>query len=179
MNSMQDTLTAKNLQDAFAMEAEKSLIYHYFATNVRRDKLVQVCEVFNEASNHELEHAKLWYKLLHDGVPGTQQNLASALALEDDSTAVRYTQYAHDARQEGFQELAEKFELAVAADAARRAKLAKLLQNLQDGSVFARSGAQDWLCSTCGYVYQGESAPEVCPLCDHGRAYYRISPTNY
>lgn len=166
--------TYQNLQEAFAAEAMASMRYHYYATTARREKMVRLCELFSDCEKYELEHAKMWYKRFHDGAETTAANLAAAEAFEGKEQQERYACYARQAREEGYEDIAAKFEKAAEIAEENHARFAKWLARVEAGTVFTSDAPVRWQCSTCGNVTIARAAPEVCPVCDHGRAYYRI-----
>lgn len=178
MMRLSGTQTEKNLAEAFAMEAQSSMKYHYYSTTARREKMVQMSELFADCSKYELEHAKMWYKLLL-GASTTGDNLKQAVKDEHEEQYEKYATFAEEARAEGFDEIANLFESVAKIAGVNEKRFSKLLSNLENGTVFSRKNVCDWMCSTCGNVLHAANAPDVCPVCDHGQAYYRIVPENY
>lgn len=170
----ENSQTCQNLKEAFAAEAMASMRYHYYATTARREKMVHLCELLSACEKYELEHAKMWYKRFHTGGETTAANLAAAVSFEGEEQQERYARFARQAREEGYEELAEKFEQAAAIAEENRARFAKWLARVEADAVFTGDAPERWQCSTCGNVMTALAAPEVCPVCDHGRAYYRV-----
>ena len=70
--------TEKNLLTAFAGEAQARTKYTYYASKAKQEGYNQIADIFEETANNEKEHAKIWFKLLHDGIPSTPENLRDA-----------------------------------------------------------------------------------------------------
>ena len=172
--------TWENLQEAFAGEAQAYTKYLYYASKARKDGYEQIGALFEETAGNEKEHGKIWFKILHDGaVPETTDNLEDAIAGEDYEAKDMYQRFAETAREEGFDEIAEKFEQVGAIEKEHRDRYAKLLKNVDDDVVFKSDKVTVWKCRNCGYIYTGEKAPEVCPVCDHPQAFFEIRAINY
>ena len=180
MKELKGTKTEKNLQEAFAGESMARNKYTYFASKAKKDGNVQIASIFEETAANEKEHAKMWYKLLNGGkVSDTVQNLADAANGENFEWTDMYARMAREAREEGFDEIAEKFEGVAAIEKEHEERYRKLLKNIQDEVVFSRDGDVIWQCSNCGHIVVGKKAPEVCPVCDHPQAYFQLKPENY
>ena len=172
--------TEKNLMEAFASESQARNKYSYFASKAKKDGYVQIAGIFEETAANEKEHAKIWYKYLHGGsVPSTVENLADAAAGENFEWTDMYARMAAEAREEGFEEIARKFEMVGAIEKEHEERYRKLLANIEGGLVFARDGSAVWQCSNCGHIVVGPSAPEVCPVCDHPQSYFQLKAANY
>ncbi len=180
MKELKGTKTEKNLQEAFAGESMARNKYTYFASKAKKDGYVQIASIFEETAANEKEHAKMWYKLLNGGkVSDTVQNLADAANGENFEWTDMYARMAREAREEGFDEIAEKFEGVAAIEKEHEERYRKLLKNIQDEVVFSREGDVIWQCANCGHIVVGKKAPEVCPVCDHPQAYFQLKPENY
>ena len=172
--------TEKNLMEAFAGESQARNKYSYFASKAKKDGYVQIAAIFEETAANEKEHAKIWYKYLHGGsVPSTVENLADAAAGENFEWTDMYARMAAEAREEGFEEIARKFEMVGAIEKEHEERYRKLLANIEGGLIFARDGSAVWQCSNCGHIVVGPSAPEVCPVCDHPQSYFQLKAANY
>ena len=172
--------TEKNLLEAFAGESMARNKYTFFASKAKKDGYVQISKIFEETAANEKEHAEIWYKYLHGGkVPGTTDNLKDAADGENLEWTDMYARMAKEAREEGFIEIAEHFELVGAIEKEHEERYRKLLKNIEDGIVFSREGDAIWQCSNCGHIVIGPKAPEVCPVCDHPRSYFQLKPENY
>lgn len=172
--------TEANLMTAFAGESEARNKYTYYASKAKKDGYVQISKIFEETANNEKEHAKIWWKLLTDGgAKSTPENLKDAAAGEHYEWAEMYKTFAEDARQEGFDNIAVLFELVAKIEKEHEERYLKLLENTENELVFSRDGDKMWICSNCGHVHIGKSAPEVCPVCAHPKAYFEIKADNY
>ena len=111
MKNLKGTKTEKNLMEAFAGESQARNKYTYYASVAKKEGYEQIAAVFEETANNEKEHAKMWFKQLHGGsVPSTIENLADAAKGENGEWTEMYKRMAKEAREEGFDEIAEKFE---------------------------------------------------------------------
>ena len=172
--------TEENLRTAFAGESQAHTKYLYYASKASKDGYVQIGKMFEETARNEKEHAKIWFKLLHDGgVPSTEENLADAAAGENYEWTDMYAGFAKTAREEGFDEIAFLFEKVGAIEKTHEERYRKLLKNIQDDVVFSRDGDVIWECSNCGHIVIGRKAPEVCPVCNHPKSYFQIKAQNY
>ena len=178
--SLIGTKTERNLQEAFAGESQARNKYTYFASRARKDGFVQIAAIFEETAENEKEHAKLWYKYLHGGqVADTATNLADAANGENFEWTDMYARFAREARAEGFDEIAGKFEMVGEIEKHHEERYRKLLKNVQDRKVFAKDGSAIWQCANCGHIVIGRQAPEVCPVCDHPQSYFQVEAVNY
>ncbi|MCR5298215.1 MAG: rubrerythrin family protein [Paludibacteraceae bacterium] len=180
MKELKGTKTEKNLQEAFAGESMARNKYTYFASKAKKDGYVQIAALFEETAANEKEHAKMWYKLLNGGsVSDTATNLEAAASGENFEWTDMYQRMAEEARSEGFDEIAEKFEQVAAIEKEHEARYRALLKNVQEKKVFSKDGDAVWQCANCGHIVVGKSAPEVCPVCDHPQSYFQIRAENY
>lgn len=180
MKELKGTKTEQNLMTAFAGESQAHTKYLYYASRAKKDGYVQMSGIFEETAKNEKEHAKIWFKLLHGGsVPATTVNLADAAAGENYEWTDMYAQFAKEAREEGFIDIAEKFEMVGAIEKEHEERYRKLLKNIEDQVVFSREGDCVWQCSNCGHIVIGKKAPEECPVCNHPQSYFQIRPENY
>lgn len=172
--------TEKNLMAAFAGESQATNKYSYYASKAKKEGYEQIAAIFSETSGNERVHAKLWFKYLHGGeVPATPVNLLDAAAGENYEWTEMYKEFAETAREEGFKEIAAKFELVGKIEAAHEKRYRKLAANLEDGSVFEKKEETVWMCRECGHLHIGKKAPEVCPTCAHPKAFFEVRAENY
>lgn len=172
--------TEKNLQAAFAGESQAHTKYLYYASRAKKDGYVQIGKIFEETAGNEKEHAKIWFKLLHDGaVPPTDVNLADAAAGENYEWTDMYKEFAATAKEEGFDEIAELFEKVGAIEKTHEERYRKLLGKVKEAVVFTSENDAIWECSNCGHIVIGKVAPETCPVCNHPRSYFQIKAENY
>ena len=178
--NLKGTKTEQNLLEAFAGESQARNKYTYFASKAKKDGYVQISKIFEETAANEKEHAEIWYKYLCGGSsPSTPENLAAAAAGENAEWTDMYARMAREAREEGFDEIASKFERVGAIEKEHEARYRKLLKNIEDKVVFSRDGDAIWQCSNCGHIVVGKEAPEECPVCNHPRSYFQLKSENY
>ena len=180
MPELKGTKTEKNLMDAFAGESQARNKYTYYASKAKKEGYEQIAALFLETANNEKEHAKLWFKLLHDGeVPDTATNLADAANGENFEWTDMYARMAEEAREEGFDKIAYLFEEVGKIEKEHEERYRKLLANVEGGLVFSRDEDMIWQCANCGHIVIGKKAPEVCPVCAHPKAFFQIAAKNY
>lgn len=179
MSKLKGTKTEANLQAAFAGESQARNKYSYYASKAKKDGYVQIAAIFEETANNEKEHAKMWYKLLNDGIGSTEENLKDAAEGENYEWTDMYAGFAKDAREEGFEEIAALFEGVAAIEKEHEERYRKLLANIKGGLVFSKDGDTIWQCANCGHICVGKEAPEVCPVCAHPQAYFQVKAENY
>jgi rubrerythrin len=180
MKDLKGTKTEKNLQEAFAGESMARNKYTYFASKAKKDGYVQIAAIFEETAANEKEHAKMWYKLLNGGsVSDTATNLKDAAGGENFEWTDMYARMAREAREEGFPEIAEKFEGVAAIEKEHEERYRKLLKNIEDRRVFSKDGDVIWQCSNCGHIVIGKQAPDECPVCNHPQSYFQVKAENY
>lgn len=153
--------------------------YTYFASKARKDGYNQIAAIFEETANNEKEHAKLWFKLINDGIGTTAENLLAAAQGENEEWTEMYAGFAKTAREEGLDKIADLFEGVAAIEKEHEERYRKLLANVEGGLVFSRDNDQIWVCQNCGHVHVGQKAPELCPVCAHPQAYFAIKAENY
>ncbi len=172
--------TEQNLWAAFAGESQARNKYTYYASKAKKDGYVQIAKIFEETANNEKEHAKLWFKALHnDGIPATAENLLDAAEGENYEWTDMYAGFAKTAKEEGFDKLAYLFEAVGKIEKEHEERYRRLLENVKTGKVFVRDGKQAWVCGNCGHLHVGEGAPELCPVCAHPQAYFEIKADNF
>ena len=179
MSKLSGTKTEKNLQEAFAGESQARNKYTYFASAAKKEGYEQIAAIFEETAGNEMEHAKLWFKLLHDGVPVTVENLKAAAAGEHEEWTDMYARMAKEADEEDFPAIAETMRGVAEVEKAHEERYLSLLKNIEEDLVFARSEEKAWKCRNCGHIHFGSSAPEICPVCNHPKAYFELLEENY
>ena len=176
----ENSQTKKNLETAFAGESQAHTKYRYYASKAKKDGYVQISNIFAETAGNESEQAKLWFKNLHDGaVPDTLDKLRDAAAGENYEWTTMYDEFAKTAEEEGFAEIAAKFRGVAAVEKAHEERYNKLVERIESGEVFEREGVKVWKCLNCGHLHVGAEAPEVCPVCNHPKAYFEEQVVNY
>ncbi len=176
---LKGTKTEANLLTAFAGESQARNKYTYYASKAKNEGYVQIANLFEETANNEKEHAKIWFKLLHDGIPDTIANLNDAAAGEYYEWTDMYATFAKEAKEEGFDHIAFLFDSVAKIEKMHEERYRKLLANVEGGLVFSRDGDMIWECSNCGHVAIGKKSPEVCPVCAHPQSYFQIKADNY
>ena len=172
--------TEKNLMEAFAGESQARNKYTYFASKAKKEGYEQIAAIFQETADNEKEHAKIWFKLLHDGdVPTTTENLKAAAEGENFEWTDMYDRFAKEAEEEGFTKIAYLFREVGKIEKEHEERYLKLLENVEEGIVFSRDDERIWKCRNCGHIIVGKYAPEVCPVCNHPKSYFEIKSENY
>ncbi len=177
---LKGTKTEKNLMEAFAGESQARSKYTFYASKAKKDGYEQIAAIFEETANNEKEHAKMWFKLLHDGeVPSTIENLKDAASGENYEWTDMYDRMAKEAREEGFDRIAYLFEEVGKIEKEHEERYKKLIENVDGGLVFSRDGDKIWKCRNCGHIVIGKGAPAVCPVCEHPQSFFEIKAENY
>lgn len=179
MSELKGTKTEANLKAAFAGESQARNKYTYYASKAKNEGYEQIAELFLETANNEKEHAKIWFKLLHEGMPDTKANLTEAASGENYEWTQMYADFAKEAKEEGFDRIAWLFESVAKIEKEHEERYKKLLNNLEEGLVFSRDGDTVWQCANCGHIHVGKKAPMKCPVCDHPQSYFKELATNY
>ena len=180
MKDLKGTKTLENLLTAFAGESQARNKYTYYASKAKKEGYEQIAAIFTETADNEKEHAKMWFKELHDGaVPSTVENLRDAAAGENYEWTEMYREFAEVAREEGFGRIASLFELVGSIEKEHEERYRTLLLNVKNEMVFSKDGDAIWQCSNCGHIVIGQKAPDVCPVCKHPQAYFQMKAENY
>ena len=177
---LKGTKTEANLMAAFAGESQAFTKYSYYASKAKKDGYVQIGELFEETAKNEKEHAKIWFKLLHDdGIPDTLDNLKDAANGENYEWTDMYKQFEEEAKAEGFLRIAALFKMVGKIEAEHEKRFNALLDNVTNKKCFVKKEVVVWECRNCGHKHIGKSAPEVCPVCDHPQAHFELLAQNY
>lgn len=179
MDKIKGTKTEANLLTAFAGESQASIKYAYYASKAKKDGFEQIASIFTETSLNEKEHAKIWYKLLHEGIGSTIDNLKDAASGENYEWTDMYAKFAKEAREDGLTTIAELFEGVAKIEKEHETRYRKLLENIEKEIVFAKESETVWHCANCGHLHTGKEAPDTCPVCAHPRAYFQVKAENY
>ena len=172
--------TEANLMTAFAGESQARNKYTYYASKAKKEGYEQIAAIFEETANNEKEHAKMWFKLLHnDGIPSTIENLKDAANGENYEWTDMYDRMAKEAKEEGFDHIAYLFEEVAKIEKEHEERYRKLIGNIEEGIVFSRDGDKIWKCRNCGHIVIGKSAPEICPVCSHPQSFFELKKENY
>jgi len=192
MQELKGTQTEINLLKAFAGESQARNRYTYFASKAKKEGYVQIQSIFEETANHEKEHAKRLFKYLTSGeeleitagfpagtIGTTMENLKASAAGENFEYSSMYPEFAAKAKEEGFNDIAKTFESIAVAEKYHEQRYLALMENIEKDRVFKKEKKVTWRCRNCGYIHEGDEAPEVCPACAHARAHFELSPQNY
>ena len=172
--------TEKNLMEAFAGESQARNKYSFYASQAKKDGYEQIAAIFEETAHNEKEHAKLWFKALHDNkMPSTLDNLKDAAAGENYEWVTMYKEFAETAKEEGFDQIASLFEQVAQIEKTHEERYLKLVENINDNLVFSRGEEKVWICRNCGHITYGKDAPVVCPVCNHPQSYMELRAENY
>lgn len=179
MKELKGTKTEQNLMAAFSGESQATNKYSYFASVAKKEGFEQIKEIFEETSKNEKEHAKLWFKYLK-GIGTTSENLLHAAEGENYEWTEMYKEFAKTAREEGFDEIAERFEGVGKIEKCHEERYKQLLEKVQSKAVFIdEEDMTVWKCRNCGHIHIGKEAPTLCPVCDHPRAHFERRAVNY
>jgi len=172
--------TEQNLMVAFAGESQARNKYTYYASKARKDGYEQIADIFEESANNEKEHAKMWFKMLHDDdIPSTVENLKDAADGENYEWTDMYAEFAKVAKKEGFNRISYLFEEVGKIEKEHEARYRKLLENIEDEVVFKDEEETVWICKNCGHIHIASTAPKACPVCSHPQSYFERKATNY
>lgn len=191
MGNLKGTQTEQNILTAFAGESQARNRYTYFASQAKKDGYVQIQEIFTETANQEKEHAKRLFKLLEGGevevaaafpagvIGTTLDNLKEAAGGENYEYTDMYPGFAKIAVEEGFAEIAEIFKAIAVAEKQHEKRYLALAANIANNTVFKKEQSVVWRCRNCGYLHEGDSAPEECPACAHAQAHFELLAENW
>ena len=178
MKNLIGTETDKNLRNAFSGESEAAIKYSFYASVARKEGYQQIADIFEETSLNEREHAEIWFKEL-GGISNTLENLRAAAAGERYEWSDMYAGFSVTAREEGFAELALKFEQIAQIEKEHEDRYEKLIQNMENNQVFSKPEKIRWICKHCGFSFEGTNAPQSCPVCGVSQAYFEQKAENY
>lgn len=191
MKSIKGTETEKNLLKSFAGESQARNRYTFFASVAKKEGYEQIAAVFTETADQEKEHAKRFFKFLEGGmveitasypagkISTTAENLSEAAAGENEEWSDLYPTFANIAEKEGFAEVARVFRNIAKVEAEHEARYRTLLARVIADKVFEREEVVRWQCRNCGYIHEGKEALELCPSCNHPKAYFEVAKDNY
>jgi len=191
MSNIKGTKTEKNLLTAFAGESQARNHYTYFSSQARKEGFVQIADIFEETANQEKEHAKRLFKFLEGGdveiqasfpagvIGSTADNLKASADGEHYEWESMYPGFVEIAREEGFDDIAAVFEAIALAEKQHKKRYLGLLANVERGTVFKKDKKVVWRCRNCGYIHEGEEAPQSCPACAHPQAHFELLAENW
>ena len=191
MKSIKGTKTEQNLLKSFAGESQARGRYVYFASIAKKEGYEQISAIFSETPEQDKEHAIRFFKFLEGGMveitasfpagilSTTLENLKAAAAGENEEWSELYPEFAKVADEEGFPEIAEAWRRIATVEAGHEARYLKLYERVLNGTVFEDEEEIEWQCRNCGYIHKGKKAPDMCPACQHPKAYFERKKNNY
>ena len=179
MKNLKGTKTEQNLIKSFAGESIARNKYTYYASKAKKEGYIQISNIFLETADNKKEHAKIWFKLLNDGIPDTLTNLNDAANGENYEWTDMYDNMAKEAEEEGFYDIAKLFKEVGKIEKEHETRYRALIKNIEENSVFKKSEKVVWQCSNCGHIHEGTEAPEVCPVYSHPKSYFQLLAKNY
>ena len=189
--NLKGSKTEQNLLKAFAGESQARNRYSFFASKARKDSFEQIAAFFEETAAQEKEHAKLFFKFLEGGmveitasfpagkIGTTAENLLASADGEHEEWNLLYPEFAKVAEKEGFGKIATAFKFVATVEKMHEERYRKLLQNIEKDEVFQRSDKMVWTCRNCGFIHYGEKTPDICPCCDHPKAFFELKANNF
>jgi len=189
--NIKGTKTEVNLMKAFSGESQARNRYTYFASKAKKEGYEQISAIFTETADNEKEHAKKLFKFLEGGeieitdsypagvIGNTKDNLKAAAAGENHEHTSMYPEFAKIAEEEGFDDIARIFKNIAVAEAQHEKRYLGLMKNIEEGKVFKKDESVTWKCRNCGYIIEGNEAPEECPACAHPKAHFELLIENW
>ncbi len=178
--NLKDTKTEANLWTAFAGESKVRNKYEFFAEQARKDGYDQIAQLLEETADNEKKHAEIWYKQLCGGNIGeTEHNLSVAAAGEKQEWTQMYADFAKEAKEEGFTELAYLFDAVGKIEKEHEERFNRLKENIENKTVFVKEETEEWICGKCGHIHSGKEAPKICPVCQTPRSAFALRAKNY
>ncbi|MCL2822189.1 MAG: rubrerythrin family protein [Firmicutes bacterium] len=175
MKNLKGSKTEQNLLAAFAGESMARNRYTFYAAKAKKDGFEQIAEIFAHTADQEKEHAKIWFKLLHDGIADTAENLKDAAAGEHEEWAQMYRQFAEVADAEGFSDIANKFRMVGQIEKTHEERYLCFLSKLKGGKTFERPSDESWSCRNCGHIVVAKAAPKMCAVCAHPQSFFEVA----
>jgi rubrerythrin len=194
MKSLKGTKTAENLMKAFAGESQARNRYTYYSSVAKKQGYVQISNIFLETAENEKEHAKIFFKFLNESLNGevveinatypvglsdTKANLLAAANGENEEWTELYPEFAKIAEEEGFADIAFSFRKISEVEKHHEERYRQLLNSIENNTIYNRDTVVSWKCNNCGYIHEGETAPELCPACAHPQGYFEVISENY
>ena len=175
---LQNSKTQADLKSAFESESKNYCRYMLFSQAAKNEGYEQIAAIFEDTANNEKAHAEIWLKMLGE-LKTNGENLQVSADGEHYEWADMYSEYAKDAENDGFEQIAEKFREIGEIEKSHEERFRKLLDNVQTNNVFEKSGEAKWECRNCGHTLINKQAPETCPVCSHQKSYFEIKKENY
>ena len=195
MKSLKNTQTAVNLMKSFAGESQARMRYTYYSSIAKKEGFIQIANIFMETAEQEKEHAKRFYKFLKEDFvdevieiqadfpvsfhKDTLSNLKAAASGENEEWSDLYPAFAKVAEEEGFAQIATVYKRILEVEKYHESRYNKLAENIENGTVFKKDEKVLWKCTNCGYLFEGEEAPKLCPACAHPQSYFEVHVQNY
>ena len=174
IDALKGTKTEQNLHTALSGESQAYVRYTIFEEAARRDGHMGIADIFCETAKNEKEHAEIWFRFL-GGWGDTAENLNRAKDGEHFEWTTMYSQFAEEAREEGFGFLAGLFERVASVEKMHEERYGQYLSAVKEGTLYkADSDSTKWICLNCGYVVEGKQPPDFCPTCQHERGYFKL-----
>lgn len=170
--------TLDNLKTAFIGESQARNKYNIYGEKARKEGYEKIGDIFDMTAHNEHAHAELWLSLMSDGIPQTTQKaLENAAGGEHYEWTEMYADFAKTAREEGFDNIANLFDMVASIEKEHENRYLCLLEQLNTGKVFTKDGEVVWICRNCGYIHVGKEAPKICPVCKKPQAYFELKET--
>ncbi|MDR3215085.1 MAG: rubrerythrin family protein [Bacilli bacterium] len=171
--------TEQNLMAAYAGESQARVKYGYYAAQAKKEGYNELGDLFELTSHNENQHAKIWFKLLHDGMPTTEENILDCVAGENYEWQDMYKGFAQTAKEEGFTKIARLFEMVGGIEKDHAQRYQNMHDELVNNELFEKETEVEWICAKCGFRHKGKVAPKICPVCEHPQGYYEIYKENF
>lgn len=172
MEHLKGTKTEANLRTAFSGESQARNKYSYFSEIAAMEGYNEIAKFFGDAANHEMHHAKAWYKLLNGNMfSTTKENLAAAIEGERFERTDMYPIFAKIAKEEGFDSIAFLFEEIGKIERKHEEQYSRFLQSLSDGTTMPHF-ENDMSCLSCGHEFREDEHLEKCPVCGMSVAFF-------
>ena len=187
MVDFKNSETKKNLMRAFAGESQARNRYEFAASVAKKEGYSILQDLFNYTANQKKAHAKKKMKKLKDfsgeeivitaGYPAESgENTLSLLKLATEHENAEhdeiYKNFAEVAEKEGFKDIAILFEKIASIEKVHANRFSKYAKELENNSLFKNETKMQWMCTNCGYIYEGNGAPEACPVCLHPKGFF-------
>jgi len=170
--------TKKNIEAAFAGESMARNKYTYYAAAAKKEGYHYIAKIFEETAENEKRHAKDHFYLMN-GLGDTAANLKAAMGGEDYETTSMYPEFAREADEEGNKQAANLFRQIAKIEAHHRDRYKKLLEMVENGTVWKREKPIKWKCGVCGYTHEGTEPPAKCPCCAHPSEHFEPANMNF
>lgn len=186
---LKDSKTKENLLRSFAGESQARNRYDIASSQAKKEGLYILESVFKYTANQEKEHAQVFYDKLKvfagkniqidgaypiDTYDSTLQLLKAANHNELEEHDVVYKNFSDVAKEEGFQPISILFNNIASIEKIHADRFARYSKELEEGSLFKKDQDVQWMCTNCGFIYEGKEAPKFCPACQHPQGYFLL-----